>query len=136
VKPRDVRALPLFWVQDPAGSWGLKAGSMGIERAPPRPGQFGSTGAQSASDGVAAEFERAVHFLVRHSLGRQSHSSVIEVRPHIEVRRAKPQSLASEVEDVATDVAWGVGWGLEPNEGPFFHWGNNSSFKAFTVGPF
>jgi CubicO group peptidase (beta-lactamase class C family) len=45
-----------------------------------------------------------------------------------------------EAEDLAganpedPDVAWGLGWGLEPAQECFFHWGHSPGFRAYVLG--
>jgi CubicO group peptidase (beta-lactamase class C family) len=54
--------------------------------------------------------------------------------PQIGLRQHCIECLTTDAQDTDQHVAWGLGWGLEPDAGSFFHWGNNEGFKAFIVG--
>jgi CubicO group peptidase (beta-lactamase class C family) len=54
--------------------------------------------------------------------------------PQVRLRQHCIECLSTDVQDADQHVAWGLGWGLEPDAGSFFHWGDNGQFKAFVAG--
>jgi hypothetical protein len=52
----------------------------------------------------------------------------------VRLRRHCRQCLTPSAPDADQRVAWALGWGLEPEGGTFFHWGDNGRFKAFVMG--
>ena len=54
------------------------------------------------------------------------------LEPQVRIRWHRHQCLSHSVPEADEGVAWGLGWGLEPDT--FFHWGDNGRFKAFATG--
>lgn len=54
--------------------------------------------------------------------------------PEIRVPLKRTEALEKEGPALEDGVAWGLGWGLEPQSGCFFHWGANSGARAFAIG--
>lgn len=56
------------------------------------------------------------------------------LEPQIRLQQRCIQCLFTDQSGRDQHIAWGLGWGLEPDEGTFFHWGDNEQFKAFVLG--
>ncbi len=56
------------------------------------------------------------------------------LEPQVRIRWHRYECLAPNSRGADQGVAWGLGWGLEPDGATFFHWGDNGRFKAFAMG--
>jgi hypothetical protein len=55
--------------------------------------------------------------------------------PCVNVPEDRFQCLDPDRPQLDRHVAWGLGWGLEPDDaGTFFHWGSNVGASAFAIG--
>ena len=95
--------------------------------------KYGEANAAASLVTTASDYARFLSRVMDGSRLR-AETGQLWLRPHIDVRHARPESLGREPQDVSTGLAWGLGWGLEVQEGTFFHWGNNGPFRAFVVG--
>lgn len=57
------------------------------------------------------------------------------LRPRVHVPKHAAECLQPEASpETNPHVAWGLGWGLEPEADLFFQWGADEGFRAFTIG--
>src|SRR5262245_3851403 len=63
-----------------------------------------------------------------------SQTAQLWLSPRMHIKHRGIQCLGPSAEDIVIQVAWGLGWGLEPDDGTFFHWGDNGPYTAFTFG--
>ena len=70
--------------------------------------------------------------------GKRLHSSTASLwlTPQIALRQGGILALRPDAPKIDTRVAWGLGWGLEPDRGTFFQWGDNDQgrHKTFAIG--
>jgi CubicO group peptidase (beta-lactamase class C family) len=56
------------------------------------------------------------------------------LQPQVRLNQQCFQCIGSTAPEGDQRVAWGLGWGLEPDAGTFFHWGDAGRTKSFAVG--
>jgi CubicO group peptidase (beta-lactamase class C family) len=56
------------------------------------------------------------------------------LKPHVRLNQQCFQCIGSTAPEGDQRVAWGLGWGLEPDAGTFFHWGDAGRIKSFAIG--
>lgn len=94
-----------------------------------RPAVGAASWSLQTTAGDYARFIKAV--LHGHGLSPEMHARWFA--PAIQAREGVDDVLNPDAA-LADDVAWGLGWGLEPSQGCFFHWGNIPGFRAFVIG--
>lgn len=81
---------------------------------------------------TASDYLRFVqHVLVGDGLSAASYTEWFS--PHVNVRQGANAEDLPGLNPPDPDVAWGLGWGLEPDRNGFFHWGNSPGFRALII---
>lgn len=91
-----------------------------------------AAGASWSLHTTARDYARFVQ-LVLHARGLTAEMHARWLTPAVRATRGIDDVLAESPAE-ENDIAWGLGWGLEPSQGCFFHWGHNPGFRAFVMG--
>jgi CubicO group peptidase (beta-lactamase class C family) len=82
---------------------------------------------------TAADYARFVQAVLS-GARLKSATARLWLDPQVRIQWHRYQCLSPNVPAADQRVAWGLGWGLEPDDAAFFHWGDNGRFKAFAMG--
>ncbi len=80
-----------------------------------------------------ADYARFMHAVVTGERLRPA-TARLWLSPHVRLKQRCYVCHSSELPEEDQRIAWGRGWGLEPDRGSFFHWGDNGRFKTFAIG--
>lgn len=74
-------------------------------------------------------------FVVAAMEGRllSSRTAGLWLEPQVPTPRGGFEALGPVPPEAEPGVFWGLGWGLEPGDGAFFHWGANPGMTAFVL---
>jgi CubicO group peptidase (beta-lactamase class C family) len=91
-----------------------------------------AAGASWSLHTTARDYARFVQLVLRaQGLSAALHARWLEPVVHATVGI---DDVQDESPAEAHDIAWGLGWGLEPSQACFFHWGHIPGFRAFVIG--
>lgn len=91
-----------------------------------------AAGASWSLHTTARDYARFLQ-LVLHAQGLGSEMHARWLAPAVRASRGIDDVLDPSPAQ-AHDIAWGLGWGLEPSQARIFHWGHSPGFRAFVIG--
>ena len=128
--PLDMKQSSYIWRADFEANY---AGPHDAQSAPGKKWRPSKPTSASSLHTTAADYARFVQAVL--SGARLNHDTAKQwLDPHVRLRQHCIECLTTDAQEADQHVAWGLGWGLEPDAGSFFHWGNNEGFKAFVAG--
>jgi CubicO group peptidase (beta-lactamase class C family) len=130
LEPLHMKRSSFVWRADFEGDYAAPHDSKPAPGNKRRPSKAGSAGTLQTTAADYARFLQAVLSGAR--LKPETAKQWLE--PQIRLQQRCIECISSDQPVADQHVAWGLGWGLEPDAGTFFHWGDNSQFKAFVVG--
>jgi CubicO group peptidase (beta-lactamase class C family) len=81
---------------------------------------------------TASDYLRFIqHVLAHRGLTQASYDAWFT--PHVHARQGDDAEDLQGHNPPDPNIAWGLGWGLEPAQRCLFHWGNNPGFRAFVL---
>jgi CubicO group peptidase (beta-lactamase class C family) len=102
------------------------------------PGTKNKPDAENAAASLQTTADDYARFLQAVLSGARLKSGTAQLwlEPQVHLRRRCVHWFRPDLQEDDTQVAWGLGWGLEPESGTFFQWGDNDRgrFKAFAMG--